>query len=66
MSTSLGVPKVGPPPQLIKILIKGLQLRQGTLIILIRCTSPPPSCNKWFTTHSPKLISAKITQGRGN
>ena len=38
----------GPPPRLIKILIQGSLLLQGTSINLFGGTSPPPRCNKWI------------------
>jgi hypothetical protein len=40
----------GPPPTLIKVLIQGSLLLQGASINLLDGTSPPPRCNKWFSS----------------
>ena len=55
----LRVSRVGPPPTLIKVLIQGSLLLQGTSINLLGSTSPHLDViNGIFPTHL-KLISGK-------
>ena len=56
----LRVSRVGPPPTLIKVLIQGSLLLQGTSINLLGSTSPPPGCNKWYSSHPPKTNFRQI------
>ena len=65
----LRVSRVGPPPTLIKVLIQGSLLLQGTSINLLGSTSPHLNVidgYKWYSSHPHKLISGKIIQEWGN